>query len=63
MRLQTRKWDDKSGQTRYTTEVIANQLLFLGSPRDQSSPLGNSGFSRKESPSASSTFDFRVDSL
>jgi single-strand DNA-binding protein len=50
-RLQTRKWDDKSGQTRYTTEVIANQLLFLGSPRDQSSPSGNSGFSRNESPS------------
>src|SRR5580700_5350449 len=36
-RLQTRTWEDKTGQTRYTTEVIANQLLFLGSAKDQSS--------------------------
>jgi len=34
-RLQTRSWEDKTGQTRYTTEVIANQLLFLGSGKDQ----------------------------
>lgn len=33
-RLQTRKWEDKAGQTRYTTEVIANQVLFLGSAKD-----------------------------
>src|ERR1700688_586303 len=30
-RLQTRTWEDKTGQTRYTTEVLANQVLFLGS--------------------------------
>lgn len=36
-RLQTRSWEDKTGQTRYTTEVIASQLLFLGSAKDQSS--------------------------
>lgn len=34
-RLQTRTWEDKTGQTRYTTEVVANQLLFLGSAKDQ----------------------------
>ncbi len=28
-RLQTRKWQDKSGQDRYTTEVIANDLQML----------------------------------
>ena len=29
-RLQTRSWDDKeTGQKRYRTEVIANQVLFL----------------------------------
>lgn len=33
-RLQTRKWEDKTGQTRYTTEVIANQVLFLGNAKD-----------------------------
>ena len=29
-RLQTRQWDDSSGQKRYTTEVIANTVQFLG---------------------------------
>ncbi len=29
-RLQTRKWQDKNGQDRYTTEVIANEMKMLG---------------------------------
>lgn len=29
-RLQTRQWQDKEGQTKYTTEVIANTIQFLG---------------------------------
>ncbi len=29
-RLQTREWEDKEGQKRRTTEVNAQQLLFLG---------------------------------
>lgn len=28
-RLQTRKWDDKEGQTRYTTEIVASTVQFL----------------------------------
>ncbi len=28
-RLQTRSWDDKDGNKRYTTEVVANQVVFL----------------------------------
>jgi single-strand DNA-binding protein len=30
-RLQTRKWQDKEGQDRYTTEIIADQMQMLGS--------------------------------
>ena len=33
--LQTRKWQDKSGQDRYTTEIRANQMRMLGG-RDES---------------------------
>ena len=33
-RLQSRKWQDKEGQQRTSVEVIANQIVFLGS-RDQ----------------------------
>jgi len=30
-RLKTRKWQDKEGQDRYTTEVIAQEMQLLGS--------------------------------
>ena len=30
-RLQTRKWQDKEGNDRYTTEVVANEMQMLGS--------------------------------
>lgn len=29
-RLQTRSWEDRDGNKRYTTEVVAQQVLFLG---------------------------------
>lgn len=28
--LQTRSWDDKSGQKRYTTEIVAKTVQFIG---------------------------------
>ena len=28
-RMQTRNWEDREGNKRYTTEVVANQVLFL----------------------------------
>ena len=30
-RLQTRKWQDKEGQDKYTTEIIADRMQMLGS--------------------------------
>ena len=30
-RLQTRKWQDKDGADKYTTEIVANQMQMLGS--------------------------------
>src|SRR4051812_43877752 len=32
-RLQTREWTDKEGKKNYTTEVVANQVTFLGQGR------------------------------
>jgi len=29
-KLQTRSWQDKDGQTKYTTEIVASTLQFLG---------------------------------
>jgi single-strand DNA-binding protein len=32
--LQTRQWDDKDGNKRSTTEIVASEILLLGGPRD-----------------------------
>ena len=29
-RLQTRKWQDQNGQDRYSTEIVGNELQFIG---------------------------------
>jgi single-strand DNA-binding protein len=41
-RLQTRKWE-KDGVTRYTTEIIADQMQMLGSGRDGGSASYDEG--------------------
>ena len=46
-RLQTRSWDDQNGQKRYTTEIIADQMQMLGSPRNRSEG-GEGGYQRSE---------------
>ncbi|CAH1044707.1 single-stranded DNA-binding protein [Halomonas sp. TD01] len=37
-RLQTRKWQDQSGQDRYTTEVVANDMQMLDGVGQQQAP-------------------------
>ena len=45
-RLQTRKWQDKDGVDKYTTEIVANAMQMLGSrqgggaPRDMAESSG-----------------------
>lgn len=41
-RLRTRSWDDQSGNKRYTTEIIADNLQLLGKKSDN--PASQSGF-------------------
>lgn len=33
-RLQTRKWKDKEGNDRYTTEIVADNMVMLGGKSD-----------------------------
>ena len=33
-RLQTRNWEDEQGQKHYATEVVAEEVYFIGSKRD-----------------------------
>ena len=35
-RIRTRKWTDKEGQERYTTEIEANEMQMLGGKSDRS---------------------------
>lgn len=34
-RIQTRQWDDRDGNKRYTTEIVANTMQMLGRPGDK----------------------------
>jgi single-strand DNA-binding protein len=45
-KLQTRKWQDKDGADRYTTEIVANEMKMLdGKPSDggYQAPAGTNG--------------------
>jgi single-strand DNA-binding protein len=34
-RIQTRSWEDQNGNKRYITEIVANNMQLLSSPKDQ----------------------------
>ena len=55
-RIQTRKWQDQSGQDRYTTEIVGNEMQMLGSKGDNMSarggPMDNTAVSQPASPKA-----------
>ena len=42
-KLRTRKWQDKDGQDKYTTEVIADAMQMLGSRQGMGGEGGGSG--------------------
>ena len=49
--LRTRKWQDQSGQDRYSTEVIANEMQMLDS-RNMAQDTGYSGSAPAMAPAA-----------
>jgi single-strand DNA-binding protein len=48
-KLQTRKWQDNSGNDRYTTEIVADEMQMLGSRGG-----GSAGFANNSAPAKSS---------
>ena len=38
--LQTREWDDQEGNKRKTTEIVARDMVLLGSPQGEGAPGG-----------------------
>src|SRR5215208_1462136 len=53
-RLRTRKWQDKEGQEKYTTEIMAERMQMLGSRAGGGEPRGES-FSQKPAESKPAT--------
>jgi len=49
-RIQTRQWEDKDGNQRYTTEVLANTMLMLGGRGDDSGQRKAGPAPRQEPP-------------
>lgn len=50
-KIRTRSWDDQSGQKRYTTEIVADQMTMLG--RRDENQIG-SGMGNNQQPSTPS---------
>ncbi len=46
-RIQTRKWTDKEGQERYTTEIVADKMQMLGGRSGSASMDNDSAESRR----------------
>ena len=50
--LQTREWDDQEGNKRKTTEVVARDMVLLGSPQGSSEGGGGGGQQQRRSATA-----------
>jgi single-strand DNA-binding protein len=51
-RIRTRKWQDKEGQERYTTEIEANEMKMLGGRQNPSSSGGEAEYGSSAPSSA-----------
>ncbi len=61
--LKTRKWQDKEGQDRYTTEIVADTMQMLGSRQGMSDapPRESAPQAAAAKPAASNFNDFEDD--
>lgn len=63
-KLKTRKWQDNTNQDRYTTEIIANEVVFLNTKSASSGEMPNQSFQQsneKPSTQAPSSFSSSAD--
>ncbi|MCH8866513.1 MAG: single-stranded DNA-binding protein [Proteobacteria bacterium] len=49
-KLRTRKWQDRDGNDRYTTEIIADEMQMLGGRSGGSAPMGADPSPSADSP-------------
>ena len=53
-RIQTRNWEGQDGVKRYTTEIIADHISALGTPKEGAAPATNPN---QQTPSSENNFD------
>jgi single-strand DNA-binding protein len=59
-KIQTRSWDDKtSGEKKYRTEIIVNDISLLSGRGDEGGGGGGGGYSRQSSGSSGGGYDQR----
>jgi len=65
--LRTRKWQDKDGQDRYTTEIVANEMQMLdsrdngqGPPQDRRPPAATQQPAHTQPPNKFDDFDDQI---
>jgi single-strand DNA-binding protein len=56
-RLQTRTWEDKQGAKRYTTEVVANNVILLGGRGEGGGAGGGAGGAARGGSAGGGGFD------
>ena len=60
-RLRTNKWEDADGKTRYSTEIHADEVIFLGSDQPGSSDGQTSGKPQKQPAGGGGDHEFEPD--
>ncbi|NIM68983.1 MAG: single-stranded DNA-binding protein [Xanthomonadales bacterium] len=64
--LRTDKWQDQSGQDRYTTEIVASEMQMLGGRGDDAPARSGGGFraqSAQDEPAAQGDDSFEDDDI
>lgn len=56
-KLQTDKWQDKEGNDRWTTKIVANEVKFLGSASGGQGQKGRGGDDYGQQPGGSGPYD------
>ena len=56
-KLQTRSWEDKQGQKRYVTEIVALNVQFIGGGRDRPQGAEAGGQQRSQGQAQSQEYD------
>ena len=59
-KIKTRKWEDKDGNTRYNTEILADNMTMLGgkSNADSTSPVSSESTTSKSSEDTADDLPF-----